>query len=140
MLTPKQEKYVQNLIKGMSQRQAYRDAYPDDKSSDETIDKNACKLFHDSKIISRYKELLDKTQEQTIMTAIERKKWLTEVIKDIQREECNVKTPDGEEIQVGLKNADLNTKMKAMDILNKMDGEYKTILEGDVSVKLEDVL
>ena len=40
------------------------------------------------------------------------------------------------------KNADLNTKLKAIDILNKMDGEYKTILDGKVEVKkkLEDVL
>lgn len=43
---------------------------------------------------------------------------------------------------IGSKNADLNTKLKAIDILNKMDGEYKTILDGKVEVKkkLEDVL
>ena len=27
MLTPKQEKFVQNLIKGMSQREAYKKSY-----------------------------------------------------------------------------------------------------------------
>ena len=76
------------------------------------------------------------------MSAIERKKWLTDVVKDIQREECMVKMPDGEEMVIGSKNADLNTKLKAIDILNKMDGEYKTILDGKVEVKkkLEDVL
>lgn len=140
MLTPKQEKYVQNLIKGMSQREAYRDAYPENRSTDEVIDVRACELFKNSKVRVRYEELIKKAQDEAIMSAIERKKWLTEVIKDIQREECNVKTPDGEEIILGSKNADLNTKMKAVDILNKMEGEYKTILEGNVSVKLEDVL
>mgnify|MGYP006999450987 FL=1 len=40
-----------------------------------------------------------------------------------------------------MKNADLNTKLKAIDTLNKMTGEYKTILDGKVDIKkLEDLL
>ena len=36
--------------------------------------------------------------------------------------------------------ADLNAKMKAIDLMNKMTGEYITKVEGTVSVKLEDLL
>lgn len=140
MLTAKQEKFVQNLVKGMSQREAYRKAYPDNKGSDEVIDVRACELFKNSKVRVRYEELIEKSMDEAIMTAKERKKWLTEVIKDIQKEEVRVKVPEGEEIVIGSKNADLNTKIKAMDILNKMSGEYITKVEGNVSVKLEDVL
>ena len=140
MLTAKQEKFVQNLIKGMSQREAYRNAYPNDKSSDKTIDENACKLFNNTKILTRYQELQEKADNEAIMSAIERKKWLTKVINNEEQEDIYI-TSDDVSVKIGSKNADLNTKMKAMDILNKMSGEYTTKIEGNISVeKLEDLL
>lgn len=140
-LTPKQEKFIQNVISGMSQRQAYKESYDAENMSDETIDKEACLLFNSPKIAERYKELLEELKNKAIMTAQERMIWLTEVIKDIQREEIYVRNSDGEEVLMGIKNADLNTKIKALDTLNKMDGQYKTILDGNVGItKLEDVL
>ena len=123
MLTAKQEKFVQNLIKGMSQREAYRDAYPNDKSTDETVDKNACNLLNNnSKVLSRYNELLQKAEDNAIMNAIERKKWLTKVIKG----EIKDKEPvfhDGD-VTIAEVETNVNTKIKAIDTLNKMDGEY----------------
>lgn len=141
MLNSRQEKFVNNLISGMTQRQAYKDAY-NANYDDDAIDKKASALFNKDEVQSRYKELLEKAQNEAIMTAIERKKWLSDVVNDIQREEANIKNADGEEICIGLKNADLNTKLKAIDILNKMEGEYRTILGGSVEVKkkLEDIL
>lgn len=140
-LTPKQEKFIQNVVSGMSQRQAYKDAYDAANMSDETIDKEACLLFNSPKISERYQELIEELKNKAIMTATERMIWLSEVIKDIQREEIYVRNSDGEEILMGIKNADLNTKIKALDTLNKMDGQYKTILDGNVGItKLEDVL
>lgn len=123
MLTGKQEKFVQNLIKGMSQREAYRDAYPDDNSSDKTVDENACRLFNDSKILTRYKELQDKASTKAIMSAIERKEVLTNIIL----------------------NENVDSKMKAIDILNKMDGEYIQKIQADVdnhvdiNIEIDDV-
>lgn len=141
MLTVKQEKFVQNLVKGMTQREAYKNSYDAKNMKDETIDSKACLLFKEDKIRARYDELIEKSMDKAIMTAKERKKWLTEVIKDIQKEEVKIKLPTGEEEVIGSKNADLNTKIKAMDILNKMSGEYTTKIEGDISVKkLEDIL
>ena len=123
MLTAKQEKFVQNLIKGMSQREAYRDAYPNDKSTDETVDKNACNLLNNnSKVLSRYNELLQKAEDNAIMSAIERKKWLTKVIKG----EIKDKEPvfhDGD-VTIAEVETNVNTKIKAIATLNKMDGEY----------------
>lgn len=122
MLTPKQEKFVQNLVKGMSQREAYKNAYPDDTSTDKTIDENACRLFNDSKIKARYIELQDKATTIAVMTAAERKEWLTKVI-------------NGDITENNDKPTDVSTKIKALDTLNKMDGEYITKIEGDIGIK-----
>lgn len=57
MLTAKQEAFVQNLISGMSQRQAYRAAYNVGKMTDKTIDETASKLLKRPKVAARYEEL-----------------------------------------------------------------------------------
>lgn len=57
-VTEKQEKFLQNLIfKGMSQREAYRDAYQNAKMKDKSVDECASRLMKNIKVISRYKEL-----------------------------------------------------------------------------------
>ena len=131
-LTPKQEKFIQNIVSGMTQRQAYKEAYNAENMKDETIDTEACLLFNDQKIAKRYKELMDKLEDKAIMTAQERMKWLTEVIQEIQKEKKST-IQDGEVFNYE-ESADLNTKMKAIDILNKMSGEYVTKLEGDIGI------
>jgi phage terminase small subunit len=130
-LTVKQEKYVQNLVNGMSQRQAYKDAFQVDYD-DNAIDVNACKLFNDAKIKLRYKELIEELKEVTIMTAKERMIWLSEVVQGKQMEKEVVVLKDGD-IRIEEVEANLNTKIKALDTLNKMSGEYITKIEADVS-------
>lgn len=133
-LTAKQEKFIQNIIKGMSQREAYKDAYNAENMKDESIDCNACKLFNDAKIKQRYEELIEKLQDEAIMTAKERMVWLTEVVKGIQLEEDKY-FEDGE-CHIYERSADLNTKLRAVDTLNKMDGQYITKVEADVNADI----
>ena len=52
MLRPKQEKFIQNIIKGMSQRQAYKQAY-NAKYSEKSIDEKASTLFNSEKVQER---------------------------------------------------------------------------------------
>jgi phage terminase small subunit len=130
-LTVKQEKFVQNIVSGMSQRQAYKDAFQVDYD-DNAIDVNACKLFNDAKIKLRYKELIEELKEVTIMTAKERMIWLSEVVQGKQMEKEVVVLKDGD-IRIEEVEANLNTKIKALDTLNKMSGEYITKIEADVS-------
>lgn len=104
MLTAKQEKFVQNLVKGMSQREAYKNSYSAKNMADETIDNNASKLFKNNEISTRYKELIKEADDKAIMTAKERKIWLTELINS--------------------PNASNTDRLKAIDLLNKMGGEY----------------
>lgn len=73
MLTPKQERFCQNLeVKRMSQRAAYIDAYPKAKDwKPSTIDENACRLANSSKILSRREELRQEQSEEIAREA----KW-----------------------------------------------------------------
>ena len=95
-LTVKQEKFVQNIVSGMSQRQAYKDAYDAENMKDETIDVRACELFNESKIKVRYQELIEELKEAAIMTAIERMVWLSEVVQGKQKEKEVVALKDGD--------------------------------------------
>ena len=131
-LTVKQEKFVQNIVSGMSQRQAYKDAYNAENMKDETIDVRACELFNESKIKVRYQELIEELKEAAIMTAIERMVWLSEVVQGKQKEKEVVALKDGD-IRVEEVEANLATKIKALDTLNKMSGEYITKIEADVN-------
>ena len=121
MLTAKQERFVMNIIDGMSQADAYRSAYSTKNMSNKTIWENASRLMADSKVKARVQELRDQIAEEGIMTAKERLKWLSQIIRS--EEET---TTD---------------KLKASDQMNKMQGEYITKIEGDISIcRLEDIL
>lgn len=120
MLTAKQEKYVQNLVKGLSQREAYRKAYPSSlRWKDNIVDSKASNLFKNGKVLARYNELIDKADDEAIMSAKERMIWLTNVIKGNVTNttyDSNGNAYDNE--------AYISDKLKAVDVLNKMSGEY----------------
>lgn len=70
MLTAKQERFCQNLvIKGLTQRQAYLDAYPKSKEwKPETVDEAACRLVNGNcKVLTRIEEL--KAEQKAIVQA-----------------------------------------------------------------------
>ena len=121
MLTAKQEQFVQNIIAGMSQADAYRSAYPKQKMTDKTIWESASKLMKNPKVGARLSELRNELAQSSIMTAKERLEWLTGLIKDPEM--------------------DINAKLKASDQMNRMQGEYVTKVEGNIALtKLEDLL
>ena len=113
MLTEKQEVFVQNLIKGMSQADAYRSSYSTKNMSDKTIHEAASRLVSDSKVSARLSELRGQLTKETIMSAQKRLEWLTELISN-----------EGE---------DTHAKLKAIDIMNKMQGEYVQKVEANVN-------
>lgn len=131
MLTAKQEKFVRNLIQGMSQREAYKNSYDAGNMTDKTIDENACRLFNDSKIQTRYRELQRQLDKVTIMTAQQRLEYLTEVILGIQGENI-VEVVEGEEV-VKTVPTSMKNKLSAIDLMNKMQGEYVQKIEADVT-------
>lgn len=81
-LTDKQEKFVQELIKGKSQREAYRIAYPKSKASDNTVDVKASKLFSLDKVRIRYDEINDRlVKEAEDECIVDAKRVLKELSK-----------------------------------------------------------
>ena len=113
MLTAKQELFVHKIIEGMNQADAYRAAYSTKNMNDKTIHEAASRLASDSKVAARIAELRGQLTKASIMTAQQRLEWLTRLI-------------DSEE-------EDTNTKLKAVDIMNKMQGEYTQKVEANVT-------
>lgn len=120
MLTQKQEQFCQNIVKGMSQSDAYRAAYPGTKMSDKSIWEKSSILSKNVKVEARIKELRDMQAVSKIMTAQERLEWLTEIIKS--KEETT------------------SDKLRASDQMNKMQGEYIQKIIGTLDAKLEDLI
>lgn len=118
MLNAKQERFIQNIVKGMSQREAYKEAYQANYK-DEAIDSKASTLFNTDKVQKRYRELMSKLEEESIMSAKERMIWLSDVVKGKVTHisyDNNGNAYDNE--------AYISDKLKAIDTLNKMSGEY----------------
>lgn len=100
---PRHEKYVQNLVSGMSQRLAYRDAFPkSEKWKDTTVDTKASVLF--GKVLERYNEILAEQKNDALLTRWEKRKLLA----DIARDEENA----------------CSDRIKAINTDNRMENEY----------------
>jgi phage terminase small subunit len=68
-LTIKQEKFVQGLFAGLSQREAYKQAFNCEKMKEKTIDENASRLANNSKVIARLDELKNELKSRNMITA-----------------------------------------------------------------------
>ena len=135
MLTKKQEMFVQNIINGMSQREAYKNAYSVKTMSDNAIDREASLLMKNTKVAQRFAELRDELVKPTILSAQERLEYLTRVIKGEEREKVH-KIFDGEDYAYD-EEADISTKLKAIDLMNKMSGEYVQKIDANVNADVE---
>lgn len=138
MLTAKQEQFVKNIIEGMNQADAYRSAYPNQRMADKTVWETASKLMKNPKVVARLAELRDALAKPTIMSAQQRLEYLTGIVNGTEQEHIKG-VVDGVEIEYD-RPADLNAKMKAIDIMNKMTGQYvQTNVNLNVT-KLEDLI
>jgi phage terminase small subunit len=113
MLTAKQEKFVQCIIEGMSQADAYRSAYSTKRMTNNAIYREASVLMTNPNISQRVKELREKLMNKKVMSAQARLEWLTEVIKD--------------------EGINMTDRLRASDQMNKMQGEYVQKVEAEVN-------
>lgn len=85
-LTKKQDAFLYGVMKGMSQRDAYRAAYNASRMSDAAVDVEASRLLKIPKVALRYDELRSKAlavaEEQAIMSAVEILKEIESIAKD----------------------------------------------------------
>ena len=125
-LTTKQEIFVQRLIEGYSQREAYKFAYNCEKMKDESIDIEASKLFNNPKISLRYQELLEEHKQKALWNrskAEEKLMWLL----DKSQEDIEYR---------GLKQANSNSMLNTIKELNTLTDLYpKKNKEEDISLE-----
>lgn len=110
-LTIKQEKFVLEYLKDGNASRAYREAYDSKNMKSETINRKAKELTDHPKISAKIAEFRNMNIEQTIISIEKRKELLTKFAFE----------------------EDASNAMKAVEILNKMDGVYITKNETTVT-------
>ncbi len=112
LLTGKQEKFILNVISGMSQRQAYRDAYPSSlKWKDKNVDGQASALMAKPEVLTRYRELIERQENKALLSRWEKRKLLADIARSVDVSESD--------------------RIRAIDTDNKMEQVYRTKLDDE---------
>ena len=110
-LTPKQELFVQGIISGLSQRQAYRQAYPSaNKWRGNVVDNKASELLKNGEVLVRYRELLKQFSNMSLWSreqAFNEYEWLK------NKARANIEND-------GIRQANSNAFLSALDGMNNM--------------------
>lgn len=115
----KHEAFAQALFAGKSQRVAYREAFPGSaKWKDNTVDTEASKLANTPAILQRLEELQDAAASPLILDRQGRMIILTQIALD----ETLFPKP----------------RMQAIDLLNKMSGDYTQKIEATINGDLSE--
>jgi phage terminase small subunit len=145
-LTTKRERFVQGLIAGLSQREAYKQAFNCTKIKDETIDNKASKLFKMDEVRARYSELMGKHADKALWTrekAVKDLIWLKDKSKkDINKEGIRQANSNAflgaikelnevEKVYVDLDKQEKALRMKALQLDNDRKQEELKILKGE---------
>lgn len=115
-MTERQKKFAEYYAQcGNAAQSAIQAGY-----SEKYAGQNADKLLKNTNIADYIRTLTEDAQTARIMTARERQATLSDIAKDKQNE--------------------LSDRIRAIDTLNKMTGEYtqKVSIDGDVGVKIVD--
>lgn len=111
LLTDKQEKFVHGLVAGLSQRKSYIEAYPSSKNwKDTTVDSNASKLLANTKVLTRYRELLKESSNMALWSreqSFNEYEWLkNQARQDIENQ--------------GVRQANSNAFLNALEGMNQI--------------------
>lgn len=110
-LTPKQELFVRGIISGLSQRQAYRQAYPSAKKwRDNVVDNKASELLKNGEVLVRYRELLKQFSNMSLWSreqAFNEYEWLK------NKARASIEND-------GIRQANSNAFLSALDGMNNM--------------------
>ena len=100
MLTNRQEKFVQELVKGKSQREAYKIAYPASlKWKENTVDSRASVLMRNEKVSKRYEELKKKIESRTVYDAAEVRQTILDTLMAILKADVADDLVDGRAVK-----------------------------------------
>lgn len=114
-LTAKQETFVQGLVSGLSQRKAYREAYPKSVDwKDKTVDNRASELMNSGEVLGRYQELISEHKQKALWT---REQAVNELLAIIQEAKNEMK-------ESGLTSGVKSALMESIRELNKIESVH----------------
>lgn len=127
-LTPKQELFVQGIISGLSQRQAYKKAFPNSKKwKDSTVDSNASRLLQNSKVLARYRELLKQFSNMSLWSreqAFNEYEWLK------NKARASIEND-------GIRQANSNAFLSALEGMNNMTFHDLELIDEKLKLEIE---
>lgn len=143
-LTMKQEKFVNGLIKGLSQREAYKQAYNAKKMKDSTIDRKACELMQNGKVSARFNEIngkvVKKAEEKSIASALEVMQYYTSLLRGEAKDISVNYSLDGKVIENEV-SPTLRERTKAADALAKRYGLFidkQEVINTNLNVEVDE--
>lgn len=130
-ITKQQERFCLEYIhNGLNGKQAYKVAYPKCKS-EQAAEAGASRLLRNVKVQEYIKELQSEFKKTKVMSIEDRREWLSNIVGEKVLDKSTKYNKDGDEIVVE-RAASLFDKMKAIDMLNKMDGAYTENINANV--------
>ncbi|PSL41715.1 terminase small subunit [Salsuginibacillus halophilus] len=119
-LTAKQEKFVQGLVSGLSQREAYKQAGYSTNMSAERMDTAANKVLKNAKVSTRYEELMQEHRQKALWT---REEAVNDLIWLKDQSKYSIEA-------AGVRQANSNAMLNAIKELNAIEGLYEREEEG----------
>lgn len=127
-LTPKQELFVQGVISGLSQRQAYRKAYPSAKKwRDNVVDNKASELLKNGEVLVRYRELLKQFSNMSLWSreqAFNEYEWLK------NKARASIEND-------GIRQANSNAFLSALEGMNNMTFHDLELIDEKLKLEIE---
>lgn len=127
-LTPKQELFVQGIISGLSQRQAYRKAYPSAKKwRDNVVDNKASELLKNGEVLVRYRELLKQFSNMSLWSrehAFNEYEWLK------NKARASIEND-------GIRQANSNAFLSALEGMNNMTFHDLELIDEKLKLEIE---
>lgn len=125
---------MQGLIAGLSQRKAYRAAYPNTKEwKDSSVDSQASRLLATNKVLTRYNELLDEHKNKALWT---REKAVNELIWLVERSKESIENQDEGYVRQGTSGALVNAiqELNKLELLYPLDQRQAQKVDADLDV------
>ena len=137
MLTLKQEKFVEELIKGKSQREAYKAAYNTSRLKNASIDSLACRLLKGVKVRSRFEELKSQADDKTGDDATSMRAFIITQLQDIAAGKAKDEIKDYDSGGALIKSRTQLRQADRANALDKLSALYGVNQQVDNSVQIQ---
>lgn len=124
-MTIKQEKFAQGLFTGLSQREAYKQAYNAENMSDEAIDVEACRLADNPNVALRIEKLTNELKERNMVTVENVLSELSKIAFDDIKNYLRFYPGEDGNIQVEIKDSDTIDTRAISEVSVGKDGQFR---------------